>query len=321
MTINRTKKHALQLSSIIVIVLLFSFFHQFYTSNHQSFNSLIFKIDTLNNILIPQSKSINYAQKNKNATNDHILLPLKSGKFTSLILPNFSVYKNTNEKKKAFFNFLKPFITDENKRIVKQRLFIEEQFKLLHAKESHSKESVLNLESFIRDYRCNSSDLEKEETYNELLERVDIIPHELALVQAALESSWGSSYFALLGNNLFGLWCFKPGCGLVPRARKAGETHQVAKFKNLSLNVQAYMLFLNSHPLFRDLRDSRAKSRANGQTPSSFEMAKGLKAYSARGNKYIGEVQSMIKTNKIFLNDIGKTDKAFGLSAINAESN
>ena len=40
--------------------------------------------------------------------------------------------------------------------------------------------------------------------FNLLLERADIIPPSLAIAQAAYESGWGTSRFALEGNSLFG---------------------------------------------------------------------------------------------------------------------
>lgn len=171
------------------------------------------------------------------------------------------------------------------------------------------------LNTYVSDYRCRNTDLSNAKTYDELLIRVDIIPQELALVQAALESSWGSSYFAKAANNLFGQWCFKPGCGVVPRARRKGETHEVAKFKTLQLGIKSYMIFLNSHPAFSLLRKERASKRGHGKKPEALSMANGLKDYSARGDAYISEVKSMIRTNKEFL--IGSSEKDKSLSVLN----
>ena len=49
------------------------------------------------------------------------------------------------------------------------------------------------------------------EIVNELMLRVDVLPVSLALAQAANESAWGTSRFALQGNNIFGQWCYEPG--------------------------------------------------------------------------------------------------------------
>ena len=53
----------------------------------------------------------------------------------------------------------------------------------------------------------------------ELMVRLDTVPMSLALTQAAMESAWGTSRFAREGNNLFGQWCYQPGCGIVPKRR------------------------------------------------------------------------------------------------------
>lgn len=266
-----------------------------------------FRSDSLNNFLIPIEKPIKKDNKTKI---NKALPPLKSEKFTSLLLPDFSVHKNSTEKKKAFFNFLKPIIEEENNRILMQRQFIIKQYELFQANGRISDKNRIILQQYTLDYRSVNTNLKKAKTYKELLLRVDKIPMELALVQAALESSWGSSYFARIANNLYGQWCFSPGCGVIPRARKAGDTHEVAKFKNLNLSVRSYMLFLNSHPLFSKLRSNRANSKLNQGKASAHEMAKGLKAYSARGNAYIHEVQNMIKTNSKYLKNNKTTFKS-----------
>ena len=44
----------------------------------------------------------------------------------------------------------------------------------------------------------------KKGSVNELKNRMDIIPTSIALAQAAKESGWGTSRFALEGNAIFG---------------------------------------------------------------------------------------------------------------------
>ena len=50
---------------------------------------------------------------------------------------------------------------------------------------------------------------------DELVERVDIIPTSIALAQAAKESGWGTSRFALEGNAIFGQWTWSDN-GIAP---------------------------------------------------------------------------------------------------------
>ncbi len=157
-------------------------------------------------------------------------------------------------------------------------------------------------------YRVLYDEVGGEVFFDRLLMHADIIPRDLALAQAANESAWGSSYFARHGNNLFGQWCFIQGCGIVPRKRPAGDTHEVAVFNNLAHSIASYIQYLNSHPAFKQLRHERYQARKNGKHPSGYDMATGLKAYPARGMNYVKTLQSMIEKNK----------KYMGLDALNS---
>jgi hypothetical protein len=70
----------------------------------------------------------------------------------------------------------------------------------------------------------------------DLLVRVDTLPVSLIMAQAAIESSWGTSRFSKMGNNLFGLWTWGDQ-GLVPAAREKGKSHRVAVFDSILASV------------------------------------------------------------------------------------
>ncbi len=75
----------------------------------------------------------------------------------------------------------------------------------------------------------------------EMLKRVNVLPEALVLTQAANESAWGTSRFATQANNLFGQWCYKQGCGIVPAQRAAGK---LTKFKiRFSSAVNSWLLY------------------------------------------------------------------------------
>mgnify|MGYP002064425563 CR=1 FL=1 len=96
----------------------------------------------------------------------------------------------------------------------------------------------------------------------ELRRRVDTVPIRLALAQAAKESGWGTSRFARKGNNFFGQWCYDEGCGLVPRARGEGRSHEVRAFDSPGDSVASYLRNINTHHGYRELRHARAGLRA-----------------------------------------------------------
>ena len=136
-----------------------------------------------------------------------------------------------------------------------------------------------------------------------LLQKIDVLPVELVLVQAANESAWGTSRFARKGYNFFGLWCFTKGCGFVPNRRNDDASHEVAKFENLSQATYTYMRNLNRHDAYKDLREIRSRLRANQIAISGVALAEGLMKYSERGAAYVEELQNMIKYNEEFLSE------------------
>ncbi len=280
---------------LIISILSFS------CSTNPSQKEVVFRnYDRINN----KEKIIGKEEAPAKTIKKRVSIPFKEVK--SAELPDFSKYKNIRQKKLAFFRFLYPMVVKENKKVLKQRAFILAQGERLKSNKPLSDESIKRLSTYLIQYRCQDSSLSDSNTFKELLKHIDIIPTNLVLVQAAIESSWGSSYFARLGNNLFGQWCFTPGCGLVPRSRAKDKTHEVAKFDTLAESIRSYMLFLNSHPFFDLLRIEREKARLNNQKPDAYSMAKGLTAYSARGKAYVRELQNMLRTNKDLFNSLIK---------------
>lgn len=212
-------------------------------------------------------------------------------------LPDFSSYSDIDKKKQDFFNFIKPIVEQENRKVLEERSYILTQLQRVENGDSLSDSELQDLEKIAIRYRVENRDIGSRGFFRDLLLHVDIIPEELALVQAANESAWGSSYFARKGNNLFGQWCFSPGCGVVPRKRMSGATHEVAVFDDLTHSVQSYILYLNSHPAFRQLRVVRYHAREAGQEPSGYDMAIGLQKYSGIGMEYVNTLRSMMQHN------------------------
>ena len=133
---------------------------------------------------------------------------------------NMTDVTNTDDRKKRFFNFMRPIIDEENSRILELRN------KLLTAKKQNNDKNFVTriAQSYSTDWNPGN------ENWDKLLERVDIIAPELALAQSANETAWGQSRFAQQGNNFFGQWCYTKGCGIIPASRNRGATHEVAKF-------------------------------------------------------------------------------------------
>ena len=135
----------------------------------------------------------------------------------------------------------------------------------------------------------------------QLINKVDIIPEALVLVQAANESAWGTSRFAQQGYNFFGLWCFRAGCGFVPKNRNHGAVHEVAKFSQLAEATYTYMRNLNRHPAYQNFREIRSQLRTEQKPITGLALSQGLEKYSERGQDYIEELQQMIRFNRALI--------------------
>ena len=134
---------------------------------------------------------------------------------------------------------------------------------------------------------------------DELLVRVDTIPPSLVLAQAAEESGWGTSRFAAEGNALFGMWTFG-GEGMTPKNQRSelGD-YKLAAYETPLKSVMAYMLNLNSHDAYRELRARRAELRRAGAKVTGWELAGTLTKYSERGPAYVESLRSLMEANKL----------------------
>ncbi|WP_026374938.1 glucosaminidase domain-containing protein [Aestuariibacter salexigens] len=212
-------------------------------------------------------------------------------------IPDFASFSDVTERKKAFFNYLAPAVKAENERILRDRHFLLDMQLKLKSGEELSSQQQDTIFALSEDYRIDEA-LMIDKKVEALLERVDVVPLALVLIQAANESGWGQSRFARQGYNFFGLWCFSEGCGFVPRRRGQGASHEVAKFDSLEQAVHRYILNLNRHPAYEELRSIRRSLRQQQLHPSAKALSEGLLRYSERGEDYVEELQDMIDVNR-----------------------
>ncbi len=202
-------------------------------------------------------------------------------------LPDFREFTQVQEKKDAFAEFMLPLIQEANREIAGEREY------LLSLKKGN--DSMETLQDLVEKYRIKEGS--RAEQIKALLNQVNRIPPSLALAQAANESGWGTSRFARQANNLFGEWCFSKGCGLVPKHRPGGAYHEVASYKTPYRSVQSYMLNINRHDSYTQLRKIRNQQIAEQGYATGPALAAGLINYSQRGKAYISEIRSMISVN------------------------
>lgn len=201
-------------------------------------------------------------------------------------------------RKAKLVNTLLPLIQENNRILLEKRQRAESLMARVRHGDSLSKRDREWLETMGKRYRLPEVEQVDEEWMTILLRRLDIIPADLALAQAAMESAWGRSRFAREGNNYFGQWCFSKGCGLVPDKRPAGARYEVQRFGSPAESVAGYMRNLNSHPRYTELRLIREKARAENADISGQQLAGGLHGYSAIGDTYIRTLRILIRANQ-----------------------
>jgi len=201
--------------------------------------------------------------------------------------PSFESIENTIVRKEVFFNYLLPTIHKKNAEIIELRNSI-----------LNNELSINELGILATKYRIKSP-----VTQEELLKVIDILPPSLILAQAANESNWGRSRFAKDFNNYFGIWCFSEGCGVIPKERDTGATHEVASFNSLEECIDYYVLNINRSYAYEELRLIRENQRNNLQPIQGIVLAEGLGNYAFPGIEYIDTIKSVIQYNQLGRHD------------------
>ncbi|MFB2727145.1 glucosaminidase domain-containing protein [Shewanella mangrovisoli] len=215
-------------------------------------------------------------------------------------VPDFSAINDVAEKKRAFFDFLRPIIQQQNAIIATERDFITDMLALVENDSSLSDTQLAQLNQLFNKYQYAARNVDAK-SLSSLLKRVDIIPESMVLIQAANESGWGSSRFAREGFNFFGEWCFSNGCGIVPSSRGSGKTHEVKVFPSVDASVSSYMRNLNSNTAYTLFRSIRADLRSQEAELSADQLIYGLVNYSERQEAYIDELLDMLRHNEKYL--------------------
>lgn len=211
-------------------------------------------------------------------------------------LPDFAAIENVRQMKTAFYDYLTPMVVHHNNTIREQRSRLEDMQRRVENAATLSGGDRRWLARLAAQYELEwNEDASLAPMLDELMLRVDTIPVELALAQAAKESGWGRSRFAVEANNLFGQWCYVEGCGLVPGNRPAGASHEVETFSSVSEAMRRYMNNLNTHDSYSEFRRLRQQQRENGESPTGMALASGLILYSERREAYVDDIRAMIR--------------------------
>ena len=195
---------------------------------------------------------------------------------------------DTKKKRELFIKIILPLILDENNKITDDR---KKLFKILSKNFNTVGERVW-LKRRFKEYKIEDQDLAK------LKMRMDIVPVSIAIAQAANESGWGTSRFALEGNALFGQWTWSKK-GITPKDKDPNQTHKILQFQILKASVRAYKNNLNTHNAYKEFREVRAQLRQEGKQIIGLDLTKYIKNYAAIGEKYVAIINGIIEQNSL----------------------
>ena len=195
---------------------------------------------------------------------------------------------STKLKKETFIKIVLPLIVAENERILADR----EKLITLSGKKFTTDLEKQWLRQKLLEYKVKKGDLE------ELIVRMDIIPTSIALAQAAKESGWGTSRFALEGNAIFGQWTWS-GQGIAPLDRESNKNHKILKFPILRASVKAYQNNLNTHKSYSKFRQKRSILREKNRKIAGLELTETLNNYAQTGSEYTKILNQIIRQNRL----------------------
>ena len=195
--------------------------------------------------------------------------------------------RSVTRKKETFLQIVLPLIVAENEKIENDREYL---FKIITDNDSEEKRVWLSKK--FREYKVQDNSI------SELIEKIDIVPTSIALAQAAKESGWGTSRFALEGNAIFGQWTFN-GVGIEPLEKDDDKTHKILKFPILRASVKAYITNLNTHPSYKGFREKRQEARDRNKKPSGIDLIDELESYAETGKEYTKILKQIIEQNNL----------------------
>ncbi len=207
-------------------------------------------------------------------------------------------------KKSLFYRTMLPLILRVNELIANERHRLSE---LLTKKKESSltppemqwlRELAVEYRVLNRSYRGRVTDQHLET----LLRRVDIIPTSMALGQAAYESAYATSRFAMEGNALFGQWRW--GSGLLPAEQRGGlGDYRIADFATPLDSMAAFAKNLNTNRAYMGFRMMRSDLRNREEPLDGYTLAAGLVNYSEKGEAYVETLRQIISQNNLGLLD------------------
>ena len=202
-------------------------------------------------------------------------------------IPESHLALSGTAQKESFIKIVLPLILASNEEISNRREAIRRAFE---------NDDRATLEKWAKLYKIDVTDQDNKALMTRLLERADTIPVALALAQAAVESGWGTSRFAIQGNALFGQWAWREQAGIRP-LDASNDRAVVRSFGSLLGSVRAYMHNLNTHSHYQKFRKARSALRNRPKAGEARILAKYLDRYAEIGEAYVKKLEVLIRSN------------------------
>lgn len=216
---------------------------------------------------------------------DSIVIPVL---YDTLLIDNLATI---SEKKQQFINQILPAILIAKFKIQMDYQRVDKILKKINIGDSvYHGESKL-IDSLMHKYNANKPE--------ELLIHLKEQPTSLVIAQAAVESGWGQSRFAIEGYNLFGIVSSRSD----QNSLKAGDYHPNGKrifmkrYENVYESVDHYLLTIGKNKAYKKFRAKRYEEA------NVYQLINELNKYSNVGDEY----KRMLK-QVIIWNDLDKYD-------------
>ena len=217
---------------------------------------------------------------------------------------------NIFEKKKVFLSILLPIALKGNELVLEERKLMKVAFLT---------NNIYKIEYFAKRYNVKNykklnfgslTSLQLNLIKKELLIRINKIPISMIIAQAIIESGWGASRFAKEGNALFGEWTWKNNVGIKPKGN-LNANFAVKSFANLLESLNSYILNLNRHTAYKEMRIFRDLTIKTGKNFTGLDAAAYLEKYAEIGLAYVVKVTDMINSNKLYRFEKAELEKYY----------
>ena len=130
------------------------------------------------------------------------------------------------------------------------------------------------------------------------------VPLELIIAQAAHESAWGKSRFAVEGNNLFGIRTWDETVPQMKAKEAPNAKWGLRTYKTWCDSIAHYLHILNTLPAYEPFRNELAFQI--GSEKLAMNLTLYLEPWSEQGKEYVRLLQSIMQSlyKKEFFNQI-----------------